>query len=119
MNTLIDATEKFVVTFLNKNLDASFVYHNLTHTQRVVEKANELADLSGINDIQKNILLIASWFHDTGYTKDIKNHEAESVIIATDFLKQQKVSETDITLVCDLILATKMNAKPNNKLEKI
>lgn len=119
MNTLIDATEKFVVTFLNKNLDASFVYHNLTHTQRVVKKANELADLSSIDDIQKNILLIASWFHDTGYTKDIKNHEAESVIIATDFLKQQKVSETDITAVCDLILATKMNATPNNKLEKI
>lgn len=119
MNTQIEVAEKFVITFLNENLDPSFLYHNLTHTQRVVDKANELADLSGIDDAQKNILLLASWFHDTGYTKGIKNHEAESVLIAKDFLKQQKVSEANINAICDLILATKMEAVPNNQLEKI
>ena len=29
--------------FLNEKLDTAFLYHNLVHTQRVVEKANELA----------------------------------------------------------------------------
>lgn len=120
MNTLIEVTEKFVINFLNEKLDNSFVYHNLAHTQRVVEKANELAELSQLDDTQKNTLKLATWFHDTGYTKGIENHEEESVIIATNFLKEHNVSGDDIKSVCDLILATKMDyTNPKNQLEKI
>ncbi|MCF7567162.1 DUF5706 domain-containing protein [Sabulilitoribacter arenilitoris] len=120
MNTLIEVAEKFVINFLNEKLDNSFVYHNLAHTQRVVEKANELAELSQLDDTQKNTLKLATWFHDTGYTKGIENHEVESVIIATNFLKEYNVSDDDIKSVCDLILATKMDYKnPKNQLEKI
>ncbi|MDG1728999.1 MAG: DUF5706 domain-containing protein [Algibacter sp.] len=120
MNTIVEATEKFVISYLNENLDTSFVYHNLTHTQRVVENAKKLAELSNLSEDQKQLLITAAWLHDTGYTKTIKNHEDESVVIAKDFLKQQKVSETDIKAVCDLILATKMAYdKPKNQLEKI
>lgn len=119
MNTLTDAAEKFVTNFLNENLDTSFIYHNLTHTQRVVEKTNELATLSELDDAQKQLLTLAAWFHDTGYTKSIKNHEEESVIIATAFLKDQKYTEADIKSICDLILATKMEHEPKNQLEKI
>ena len=119
MDNLTDKVEKFVINFLNENLDTSFVYHNLTHTQRVVEKANELADLSGIDDAQKNLLVIASWFHDTGFTKGIKNHEEESALIASNFLKQQKIPEADINTICNLILATKIEHEPKNQLEKI
>ena len=46
MDTLTDKVEKFVINFLNVNLNTSFVYHNLTHTQSVVKKTNELANLS-------------------------------------------------------------------------
>ena len=120
MNTQIEAAEKFVINYLNENLDTSFVYHNLTHTQRVVEKASELAKLSGINETETRQLLLAAWLHDTGYTKGVKNHEDQSVIIAKDFLKQQKTSEEDIKAVSDLILATKMEYdSPKNQLEKI
>jgi len=120
MDTLIAKAEKFVTSYLNENLDPSFVYHNLTHTQFVVEKANELAELSKIDETDKNLLLLAAWFHDTGFTKTIKNHEDESAVIAKNFLKQQKVSEKDIKIICDLILATIMEYdKPKNLLEKI
>jgi len=120
MNVLIDASEKFVINFLNENLDNSFVYHNLTHTQNVVEKASELAELCKIDDTQKKHLIVAAWFHDTGYAKSTKNHEDESVIIATRFLEVQNVSDTDITSICDLILATKLHYNnPKNQLEKI
>lgn len=57
-------------------------------------------------------LTIAAWFHDTGFTKSIKNHEEESVTIASAFLKMNKnYTETDIKSVCDLILATKIRAR--------
>ncbi|MEW4923804.1 Pycsar system effector family protein [Algibacter sp. 2305UL17-15] len=116
---LIEDTEKFVVNFLNEKLDTSFTYHNLTHTQRVVEDAKTLAELSNIDEAQKNLLLAAAWLHDTGFTKGVKNHEDESVIIAKDFLESQNCPKADIKVICDLILATKIDAVPNNQLEKI
>ncbi|WP_298555535.1 Pycsar system effector family protein [uncultured Algibacter sp.] len=116
---LIEATEKFVINLLNDKLDTSFTYHNITHTQRVAEDAKALAELLNIDETQKNLLLIAAWLHDTGYTKGIKHHEDESVKIGTAFLKEQKCPANDIKIICDLILATKMEAIPNNTLEKI
>jgi len=48
-----------------------------------------------------------------------QGHEEESVKIATDFLKNQQVSEEDIEAISNLILATKMEHVSQNKLEKI
>ena len=119
MDNLIDKSEKFATALLNEKLDSSFVYHNLTHTQRVVEKAKELAEQCGLSDSEKHILILATWLHDTGYTKNIKNHEDESIVIAKDFLSSQNCSEKDIDAVCNLILATKIDYVPKNQLEKI
>ena len=87
METLIVEVEKYVVDFINKNVDKSFVYHNLTHTQSVVENAKEIIEGSNIEEKQANQLVIAAWFHDTGYINGVENHEENSVQIATDFLK--------------------------------
>lgn len=120
MNNLIVKTEKFVVNFFNENLKPSFVYHNLTHTKGVVEKVIELAELSEISEKERSLLVLAAWFHDLGYVKKIENHEAESIFIATKFLEENKVSEEDISAICNLILATKMEySDPENQLEKI
>ncbi|MFI1773155.1 Pycsar system effector family protein [Thalassobellus citreus] len=118
MNKLVVEAEKFATNLLNETLDSSFIYHNLTHTKRVVEKAKELAEQSGLTDSEKNILIIAAWFHDTGYTKNVKNHEEEGVVIAKAFLNAQNCSEKDIDAICNLILATTFNYVPKNQLEK-
>lgn len=120
MDKIILEVEKFTTSLFNEKLDPSFLYHNLTHTQRVVEKANELALLSNLSDKQKHILTLATWLHDTGFTKNITNHEDESVSIAKEFLSSQNYSNKDIEAVCSLILATKMDyTNPKNQLEKI
>lgn len=116
---LITEVEKFTLNLLNDKLDTSFTYHNIPHTQRVVESASEIAELSKISDADKNLLLVAAWLHDTGYTKGIDNHEEASVAIAKEFLSTQDCSESDIKTICDLILVTKMEAIPNTQLEKI
>ncbi len=116
---LITEVEKFTLNLLNDKLDTSFTYHNIPHTQRVVESATEIAELSKINEADKNLLLVAAWLHDTGYTKGIDNHEEASVAIAKEFLSAKDCSESDIKTICDLILVTKMEAVPNTQLEKI
>ena len=119
MKNLILEAEKYVISCLNDNLDAAFVYHNLAHTQRVVEKTKELAKASSLSDNEQQLLIIAAWFHDTGFTKTIEGHEKESVKIATTFLASQQVSEDDINAISKLILATQMDYKPKTESELI
>ena len=119
MENLINEAENFVTNLFNEKLDTSFLYHNLTHTKRVLEKAKELAELSSLSDSDKHILILATWLHDTGYTTGVNNHEDESVIISKDFLSSQKCQQKDIDAICSLILATKMDHTPTNQLEKI
>ncbi|WP_400076448.1 Pycsar system effector family protein [Winogradskyella sp. R77965] len=119
METILLEVEKYVISFLNENLNKSYIYHNLAHTQRVVEKIKEIAEAEAIATKESQILSIAAWFHDTGFTKTCDGHEEESTIIAESFLIKHDVTKEDIESVKQLILATKMVYEPKNKLEKI
>ena len=117
MEDIIVKSETYVISYLNDNLESSFVYHNLAHTQRVVAKIRELTEESSLNDLEKQHLIIAAWFHDVGFTKTIEGHEKESVKIATEFLKAEKVSEENIKAISQLILATEMTYTPKTEME--
>lgn len=119
MKNLLTEVEQFVVNLLNENLESSFVYHSVSHTQRVVEKTKELIEGMQIEEKAAEKLMIAAWFHDTGFIKSIEDHERESVKIAEGFLKEQKISEDVISEISSLIMATKMEVKPISKLEKV
>ncbi|AUC85327.1 phosphohydrolase [Polaribacter sp. ALD11] len=119
MSALIIEVEKFVFSFLSKNIHSNFVYHNLAHTQRVVEKAKEIAESLGLDAAVLEDLEIAAWFHDTGYIDGSKNHEEKSVQIATEFLEAKKISKERIKIITAIIKATEVNYVPKNILEEI
>ena len=119
METLVLDAENYVVGYLNENLDPKFVYHNLAHTQRVVDKVKELTEGGPLSEDEKSLLLVAAWFHDTGFTKTIEGHEKESVQIATSFLKSKAVEDNTIEMISNIILATQMGYEPKNELERI
>jgi len=116
---LITKAEHFVITLYSNHLDTKYTYHNLTHTQRVVKKAMDLADLCQIDNNSKNNLVLAAWFHDTGFTKGYKNHETESIKIAEAFLIKENYPEKDILVIKKLITVTAINKTPSTELEKI
>jgi HD superfamily phosphodiesterase len=115
----IAGIEKYVIGLLNSSLKTSYTYHNITHTQRVVKDAIILAELCNLNERDSNLLIAAAWLHDIGYTNSFTDHEEESVKIAKTYLKSNNFPEDDIVVICDLILATKINVTPKNILEKI
>ncbi len=119
MENLVLKSEKFVVNYLNTNLDSKLVYHNLAHTQRVVEKVQELTISNEFDDNDQHILEIAAWFHDTGFSKTIEGHEKESVKIASEFLKANGAKDQTIALVSSIILATQIDYTPKTELEGI
>ncbi|WP_281337293.1 Pycsar system effector family protein [Flavobacterium eburneipallidum] len=116
---LTEQCEDFVYNLLKGKLSKLYSYHNFNHTLSVVNAVKELCINEKVPDSDKEILLIAAWFHDTGYINGNLNHEAESIVIATQFLKEKKQSDEFIASVANLILATAKEYQPKNHLEKI
>ena len=119
MSEILKKTEEFVTQLLTNELDSRFLYHNLRHTQRVVESTQELLASNELKDTQNNELLLAAWLHDTGYTKGTENHEEASSHIAQKFLREQGCEEDMITGVTSLIMATKRYYEPQTLSEQI
>lgn len=119
MEQLILETEKYVSSLLNDDLPREFVYHNLSHTQRVVAATKQIIEGEQIGEDDAHKLILTAWFHDTGYTKGKDNHEEASVAIAKAFLKDHNVSDQLIDEISHLIMATKMGYEPLNTMERI
>ncbi|WP_178990652.1 Pycsar system effector family protein [Winogradskyella schleiferi] len=117
--SLIEETQEFVFNLIKNELPGTFIYHNYTHTERVLRSTRELIENSDVTEKEAKILELTALLHDVGYTKGCDNHEEEGVRIATKFLKDKKVDEDIIKSVADCIMATKFDTKPTKKLEKI
>jgi predicted metal-dependent HD superfamily phosphohydrolase len=117
--SLIEDTQEYVFNLLTDKLPNTFIYHNYTHTQRVLKSTKELIDSSEITKEEAEILELTALLHDTGYTVSSENHERESVKLAEAFLKEKGVDDNIIKAVSDCIMATKFDEEPTNKLEEI
>ncbi len=116
---MLEKVKDYVGKFIADKFPENIIYHNLDHTLDVVDAAEFIGRESRIapEDLEK--VLIAAWFHDTGYYLGRENHEQASVDIASKFLKAAGVEDTIIDTVKDCILATKIPQSPKNNLERI
>ncbi|OIQ30095.1 MAG: phosphohydrolase [Bacteroidetes bacterium MedPE-SWsnd-G2] len=119
MEQLIRETEKHVTVLLAESLASHYYYHNLSHTLRVVDAIKVLAVGMSLSAEQTQKLLIAGWFHDTGYTRQCENHELHGTEIAEDFLKKHAVPANVIAEIKSYILATQLDYVPKSLEEKI
>jgi predicted metal-dependent HD superfamily phosphohydrolase len=117
---ILAAARHYVTEFYNQNVNPEFVFHNLDHTEDVAEACSTMADHYQIKEDDRFVLILAAWFHDTGYSKGTAaGHEEESVRIATEFLRQHNVDDEIIQRVGSCIRATKMPQSPVSQVEKI
>jgi len=119
MSEILAKTEAFAVDLLSTELDPEYLYHNLKHTQRVVKSIKELIEANSLGVKEKEVLLLASWLHDTGYTMGHEQHERSSCKIAKKFLEKQGYDAKGIEGVQACIMATQMIYKPKNLSEQI
>lgn len=116
---LIEQAEDFVCKLLKDKLSNSFTYHNVKHTKDVVNAVEVLCEKESLNHIDKELVVLAAWFHDTGYINGCENHELSSVTIVRDFLRSKAKSNEYIEKVSSLIKATIFDYSPKTILEKI
>src|SRR5690606_21669194 len=119
MADIIVKTEDFVFNLFKENLPNTFLYHNFTHTKRVLRSVNEIIANSKVSSDESTILQLSALLHDTGYIKIRENHEEESGKIATSFLEEQQIETHIIDAVNKCIMATKFKDNPTTDLDKI
>ncbi len=118
-NDLFKKVKSFVFDLLKNELPSQVVYHNFEHTSKVVEAVNEIAIAENISKDDMEVLLLAAWFHDTGFTQGYDNHEEKSKAIAHKYLANIGVSKDKIDKISILIDVTKMPQNPTNRMEEI
>jgi predicted metal-dependent HD superfamily phosphohydrolase len=116
---LIEQAEDFVFNLLKDKLSIAYTYHNFNHTFDVVKAVITLSESEELNQSDKEVLLLATWFHDTGYINGCMDHESLSIQIVSDFLKDKGKTDDYINKVASLIKATTYNYEPQTLLEKI
>ncbi len=116
---ILKKAEVFVREFMNKNFSDKICYHNIDHTLEVVNAAEKIGKKCHLSDQDLEIVILAAWFHDTGYYKGNVNHEIESSNIAREFLSNIQADEGIIEKVECCIKATKIPQNPKNIIEKV
>lgn len=118
-NDILIQAEAFISTLFQQQLPAWAVYHDLQHTQQIVDAAEELADGCKLNKSDTETVLLSAWFHDAGYVSAVDGHEKRSVEIATKFLSEKNYPAERIEIVANCIRATKIPQSPKTLLEEI
>lgn len=119
-NGLLIDTESYVKGLFKQHNHTNLVFHNLEHTQNVVEHVYEIAAHYEISDKDLLELSLAAWFHDTGHLiTDPAGHEEKSVALMSAFMENRTDDGELIKKIAALIRITKFPPSPQSIQEMI
>lgn len=119
-NHLYKKIEHYVIGLFEKLQDENLVFHNLKHTQSVVDRTKEIVVHYHVDEKQMLILYAAAWFHDTGYLfTEPEKHEAMSAEVMRKFMADHTNDEELINEIEGCIMATKSPRDPKGLLQQI
>ncbi|MBL7768440.1 MAG: HD domain-containing protein [Flavipsychrobacter sp.] len=116
---ILDRATSLVRQHFEKNVPSSLYFHDLHHTIQVVDASRQMAAAMQLTEEDRLALLLAAWFHDTGYGVQYEGHEVASVEIARRFCREQNLAESLTEKVASCILATRMPQSPASLIEQI
>ncbi|WP_297332884.1 Pycsar system effector family protein [Flavobacterium sp.] len=117
--SILKKAEDFVFSLFKDKLSPNYIYHNFNHTLRVVTTTATMAKEEGTGEEDTEALLLAAWFHDSGYAEGRDNHEERSCDIAGKFFLENGYPEEKAERVYQLIRVTKVDARPETLPERI
>lgn len=117
--SIIESASDYVFELFKNKLPGKYVYHNFTHTEDVVEACKKIGGKMEINESDMEILLLAAWFHDTGFVDRSENHEDKSIEIAKNFLRENNYSNERAEIIFNCINSTRYPPSPKNVIEEI
>lgn len=116
--SLLTEVEAYITELYQKNIPSAFEYHDLQHTREVVHYSRIIGKEENLNEEEMETLLLAAWFHDSGFAVEKYNHENHSVGIAKEFLFN-RISQERMNIIAEAILSTRLPQYPRNKIARI
>lgn len=118
---LIKESSEYAKQYIKKHESIDNLrFHNIAHTLEVVKAAETIVDYYKLNERDQAIVIIAAYFHDTGYClKGHMHHEGRSADLAESFLRERDVDPVMIDAVKGCIKATQVPQSPKSFLEEI
>lgn len=109
----------FVIRLLKNKIPETYYYHNVEHTLYVMNNVQVIGRAEKCTHREIMLLKTAALWHDTGYINIYKGHEEESCKLSRNYLPGYGYRDSEIDLICGMIMATKIPNNPQNKLEEI
>ena len=110
---------EFISQLFAKKLSQNLVFHNFHHTYLVVQGIREISRNLRLDKEQREILLLAAWFHDSGHIQTYIGHEEISQQIAYEWLKNENYPTEKLEQVLACIAATHLPQQPQNLLQEV
>jgi len=104
---------------LSEELPGNLCYHNVNHSEKVLEAAERIAVAEGISGDKLILLKTAAILHDCGFLSQYTKNEPVGCRIATDILPDYGYSANQIDEICKLILSTAIPQHPESKLGEV
>ena len=131
MDNCLQKVETYCTHLLTNKLSEKIVYHDITHTLRLVEAVKEISVAEGVNEEEKEILTIAAWFINTGFTK-LKSESSfesleeffdhsyhESSLIADQKLSEFGYNDDHKATVLRLLRETRPDVESPDKISQV
>ena len=115
--------EQYIRELFKDELPAGIKYHDAEHTlhptRGVVAVANRIALAENISEHDRELLIAAAYFHDTGYIREYDKNEPIAARMAGRILKLIGYKPKEVEKVQKMILSTDLEREPKTHVEKI
>jgi predicted metal-dependent HD superfamily phosphohydrolase len=115
--------DEYIRALFKDELPGGIKYHDANHTlhptRGVVAVANRIAIAENISAHDKELLIAAAYFHDTGYIREYDKNEPIAARMAGRILKLIGYQPDEIKKIQKMILATDLEREPESLIEKI
>jgi uncharacterized protein len=113
----------YIRELFRDELPGDIKYHDANHTlhptKGVVASANRIAISENISERDRELLITAAYFHDTGYIREYEKNEPIAARMAGRILKLIGYKPDEVVKVQNMILATDLECEPKTHMEKI
>ena len=115
--------DQYIRSLFRDELPAGIKYHEAAHTlhptKGVVATADRIGKSENISEHDRELLIAAAYFHDTGYIREYEKNEPIAVRMAGRILKLIGYKPNEIVKVQKMILSTDLEREPKTHVEKI
>jgi predicted metal-dependent HD superfamily phosphohydrolase len=115
--------DEYIRDLFRNELPGGLKYHDANHTlhptKGVVAAANRIAISEKISEHDRELIIAAAYFHDSGYIREYGKNEPIAARMAGRILKLIGYKPDQIEKIQKMILATDLAVKPRTHVEKI